>query len=207
MIRWEREGGVDRSAKPPMNQEAVARNRERYDQAFALLDDVRGKVMAVFRTLTQAEADRRPAENEWSLGEIADHLATTERAYIAVVAQLAANAPPHEFDHREVAATRPFRIEDTWDVAVTGRLTTPQELLPTPGKPLADLVRQLQEARTYSRQLLGPYRDQDLSVKFFVHPRLGTMTLYERMAQLAYHELKHLKQMERVLSRLSATRA
>ncbi len=30
------------------------------------------------------------------------------------------------------------------------------------------------------------------------------MTLYERMEQIAYHELKHLKQMERALARLAA---
>ncbi len=189
-----------------MNQDGVARNRERYDQAFALLDDVRGQVTAVLRTLTQAEAERRPAEDEWSLGEIADHLAITERAYVAVVADLAAHARPHEFDYRDVVGGRPFRIEDTWNVAVTGRLTTPPDLLPAQGKPLADLMRALQDARARSRQLLAPYRDEDLSVKFFVHPRLGTMTLYERMAQLAYHELKHLKQMERVFSRLSPAR-
>ncbi len=189
-----------------MNQEAVARNRERYDQAFALLDDVRGQVMPVLRTPTQAEADRRPAEDEWSLGEIADHLAITERAYVAVVADLAENARPHEFEYRDVVGSRPFRIEDTWNVAVTGRLATPPELLPAQGKPLAELVRELQAARSRSKEILAPYRDEDLSVRFFVHPRLGTMTLYERMAQLAYHEMKHLKQMERVLSRLSPAR-
>jgi hypothetical protein len=189
-----------------MGQEAAAKNRERYDQAFALLDGVREKVMAVLRAITQAEADRRPAANEWSLGEIADHLAITERAYVAVVAHLAANARPHEFDYRDVVGNRPFRIEETWDVAITGRLPTPPELLPTPGKPVAELLRALQDARAQSRQTLAPYRDQDLSVKFFVHPRLGTMTLYERMAQLAYHELKHLKQMERALPRLSQAR-
>ncbi|HEY7677721.1 MAG TPA: DinB family protein [Candidatus Methylomirabilis sp.] len=189
-----------------MDQQAVAKNRERYDQAFALLDGVREKVMALLHSITQSEADRRPAEDEWSMGEIADHLAITERAYVAVVAHLAANATPHEFDYRDVAGNRPFRIEDTWDVAVTGRLATPSELLPTTGKPLAQLVRGLQDARAHSRQTLAPYRDQDLSVKFFVHPRLGTMTLYERMAQLAYHELKHLKQMERALARLPEAR-
>ena len=189
-----------------MSQEVVARNRERYDQAFALLDDVREKVMAVLRTITQAEADRHPEEKEWSLGEIADHLAITEREYMAVVAHLAANAKPHEFDYGDVVRSRPFRIEDTWDVAITGKLTTPTELLPTPGRRLAELVRELQAARFHSKEILAPYRDQDLGVKFFVHPRLGTMTLYERMAQLAYHELKHLKQMERVLARLSAAR-
>ena len=189
-----------------MHVETVTKNRERYDQVFALLDDIREQVMAVLRAVIQAQADRRPAENEWSLGEIANHLAITEHAYMGVVADLAAADKRPDADARAALRNRPFRIEDTWNIAVTGKLTTPQELLPTPGKPLPDLLRALHEARARSKQIMAPFRDQDLSVKFFVHPRLGTMTLYERMAQLAYHELKHLKQMERVLSRLSAAR-
>lgn len=189
-----------------MSQAMVAKNRERYDQALALLDSVREQVMGLLGGVTQAQADRRPAEKGWSLGEIADHLAITERAYVAVVAHLAANAPRRQFDYQDIAAKRPFRIEDTWNVAVTGKLATPPELLPSPGKPLAELLRDLREARSHTRQILATHRDQDLSVKFFVHPRLGTMTLYERLAQLAYHELKHLKQMERVLAHPSVAR-
>ena len=187
-----------------MDPQDVARNRERFDRAFALLDNVRDKVLALLRSVAQAQADRRPAEEEWSLAEIAHHLALTEREYLGVVADLAATAPPNEFAYEEVVRTRPFRIEDTWNVAITGRLPTPPELLPTQGLSLAQLQADLDAARSHSREILVPYRAQDLGVKFFVHPRLGTMTLYERMEQIAYHELKHLKQMERVLARLTA---
>ena len=188
-----------------MGQGSVARNRERFDRAFALLDDVRARVTAVLHAITQPQADTRPAETEWSVGEIADHLAITERAYVGVVADLAAHANPHEFDYHEIVKNRPFRIEDTWNTEVTGKLPTPSELLPTRGRRLDELIQALQDARSSSRQILTPLRDEDLGVKFFVHPRLGIMTLYERIEQLAYHELKHLKQMEGVLSRLSST--
>ncbi len=188
-----------------MSQGSVARNREQFDRAFALLDDVRARVTAVLHAITQPQAHARPAENEWSIGEIADHLAITERAYVGVVADLAAHARPHEFEYHAIVKNRPFRIEDTWNTEVTGKLPTPSELLPTRGKRLDELIQALQDARSSSRQILTPFRDEDLGVKFFVHPRLGIMTLYERIEQLAYHELKHLKQMEKVLSRLSST--
>ena len=187
-----------------MDRRDVARNRERFDRVFALLDGVRDKVVAMFHSVTPSQADRRPADNEWSIAEIAHHLAITERAYLGMVADLAAAAPPHEFAYDEVVRTRPFRIEDTWNIGITGTLPTPPELLPTPGRSLPQLEADLQAARTRSRHILAPYRDQDLGVKFFVHPRLGSMTLYERTEQIAYHELKHLKQMERVLARLAA---
>lgn len=186
-------------------QESVARNRKRYDEAFALLDGARAKVLALLRAVTQAQADRRPADNEWSVGEIADHLAITERAYMAGVADLAANAKPNEFDYEEVVRTRRFRIEDLGDPAVTGKFATPPQLLPARGKPLAELLRSLDGARSESQRILAPYRDQDLGVKFFPHPKVGPITLYERMANIAYHEAKHLDQIERALARLPST--
>ncbi len=188
-----------------MGGEAIARNRKRYDEAFALLDDARAKVLALLRAVTQAQTDRRPADHEWSIGEIADHLAITERAYMAGVADLAANAKPNEFDYEEVVRSRRFRVEDLGDPAVTGKFATPSQLLPAQGKPLAELLPGLDAARSESKRILAPYRDQDLGVKFFPHPKVGPITLYERMANIAYHELKHLNQMQCALARLSST--
>ncbi len=185
-----------------MYQEAVTRSQERYDQAFGLLEDVRAKVLALLRQVTQAQADRRPAENEWSMGEIADHLALTERVYIAGVAELAADAKPHEYDYEEVVRARRFRVEDLADPAITGKFTTPPALLPARGKAVAELVGALDEARAHSKQLLAPSRDEDLGVRFFLHPKVGPITLYERLANIAYHELKHVHQMQRTLARL-----
>lgn len=187
-------------------RESVEGNRKRYDQAFALLDNVRDKVVALLRAVGQAQADRRPAESEWSIGEIADHLAITERTYMAAVAELAANAKPNEFDYEEVARNRRFRVEDLGDAAITGKFATPPQLLPTPGKALPELLRALEDARSQSQRILAPFRDQDLGTKFFHHPKVGPITLYERMANIAYHEWKHLNQMERVLARLSSPR-
>ena len=69
------------------------------------------EVVAVFRTIDQAQAGRRPGENAWSLGEIADHLAITEREYLAVVARPAAQGTPHEFEYAKAVRRRPFRME------------------------------------------------------------------------------------------------
>ncbi len=187
-----------------MSGDGVARNRERFDQGFALLDDARGKVLALLRSVNQPQADRRPAEGEWSVGEIAHHLAITEREIMGKVADLAANAKPHEYDYNEVVKKRPFRIEDSWDVTKTGKATHPPQLTPTPGKPLPELIEGLQAARAHTKKILAPFREQDLSVRFYVHSRLGPMTLYERLAFTAYHDLKHLKQMERTLARPGA---
>jgi hypothetical protein len=185
-----------------MSQDAVAVNRERFDRAFALLEEARGKVLALLGTVTQAQANRRPAENEWSVGEIADHLAITERQIMAKLVEAAANAKPHEYDYREVLKTRPIRLEDSWDIAISGKGIHPPELTPTPGKPLSELLEGLRAARAHTKELLARLRDQDLSVRFVAHRRMGPLTLYERMAFTAYHDLKHVKQMERALARV-----
>ena len=183
-----------------MNQADVEKNRKQFDQALALMEEMRGKVLDLLHTVKQERADRRPAENEWSVGEIAHHLAITERAQMDKAAEVAANAKPHEYDYAEVLKTRPFRLEDSWDITKSGKASHPPELTPTPGKPLPELMEGLRAARAHTKQLLAPFRDEDLRVKFFVHRRLGPLTLYERMAFTAYHDLKHLKQMERALA-------
>jgi uncharacterized damage-inducible protein DinB len=188
----------------PMSQDAVAKNRERFDQALAFMDEARDKVLALLGGVSQAQADRRPAENEWSVGEVAHHLAITERAVMEQVVHLAAHAPANEFDYAEAVKARPFRLEDAGDVRITGKAQHPPELTPTPNRALADLVRELRDARTHTRQVLAPLRDQDLSVKFYRHRRFGPMTLYERLRFTAYHDLKHLGQMERALARIAA---
>lgn len=203
-LKGDRGGGTaPAGVRSAMTTDDVVINRKRYDQAFMLLDEVRAAVLALLRSVTQRHADRRPAVEEWSMGEIVDHLAITERAYMAGVADLAANATPHEFAYGEVVRTREFRVEDLGEVAVTGKFPTPPHLMPSRGKALAELERALNDARSYSRQIMTPYRDQDLDSKFFLHPKIGPMTLYERMANIAYHERKHVHQIERTLRRMA----
>jgi len=185
-----------------MDQGAVAKNHERYDQAVAFMDQAREKVLALLASVPQQRADRRPAENEWSVGEIADHLAITERAVMPQVVKLAATAPLHEFDYAEVLKKRPHRLEDAGDVTITGKATHPPELTPTPNRPVPQLIEALRDARTRTKHELAPLRDQDLAEKFFNHRRFGPMTLYERLYFTAYHDLKHLGQMQRALARV-----
>ncbi len=174
----------------------------RYDKTFALVDEARGKVLALLGTITQDEADRRPGDHEWSVGEIAHHLALWERDAMGKLAAAAATAVPHEYDHNEAVKVRPYRLEDSWDVTVSGKGTHLPEWTPTRGKALAALRQDLQAARAHTREALAPFRDQDLSVKFVPHRRLGPLTVYERLAFAGYHDLKHLRQMERTLAKV-----
>jgi len=174
----------------------------RFDATMALIDEARHEVVALLGRITQAQADRRPAENEWSVGEIAHHLALWEGDTMPQVAALAAMAPPREYRYEDVVQRRPYRLEDSWDVTITGKGTHQPQWTPTPGRPLADLRRDLEAARAQTKAVLTPFRDQDLSLKFFAHRRLGPLTLYERVAFASYHDLKHLKQMERALAQV-----
>jgi uncharacterized damage-inducible protein DinB len=172
----------------------------RYDATVALIDEARHKVLALLDAVTQAEADRRPGENEWSVGEVAHHIALWECDAMRKLADAAATAKPNEYEHEEVLRKRPYRVEDSWDVSLTGKGKHLPEWTPTPGRPLPDLRQDLEAARARTKQMLGPFREQDLSVKFVSHHRLGPLTIYERLAFAAYHDTKHLQQMERALA-------
>jgi len=180
----------------------AAANRERFDRTLVLVDEARAEILAFLSRVTQAQADRRPGPAEWSVGEIAHHLALWERGSMARVAELAGAAAPDERIPEDVLRRRPYRLEDSWNVAVTGKGTALPEFIPRPGLPLAELTAVLHQARAHTRLILTPYRDQDLAARIYLHHRLGPITLYERIAFVAYHDRKHLRQMERTMVRL-----
>jgi hypothetical protein len=176
----------------------------RFDATVAFMDEVRTRVLALLDTVSQAEADRRPAEAEWSVGEIAHHIALWERDAMPKLADAVATATPHEHDHEDVLRRRPYRLEESWDIGIAGKGTHLPEWTPMGGRPLDELRRDLAAARAHTKEVLAPHRDRDLGVLFVTHRRLGPLTIYERMAFAAYHDLKHLRQMERALARVRA---
>lgn len=172
-----------------------------FDAALQVPEKAREKVLTLLTGISQAQSERRPAPEEWSIGEIAHHLVLTERRVVVQIVDLIGAGQEEALDHAQVVARRPFPLEAWADVARSGKAKAPAELIPAAGLKIAGLMADLRAVREETRRTLMPYRQQDLGRLWYHHPRRGPLTLYERIAALGYHELKHLAQMERTLAR------
>jgi uncharacterized damage-inducible protein DinB len=179
----------------------MASPEQEFDQALQCLEEAREKVIAFLEGISQPESEAKPTPDVWSIGEIAHHLLLSERRLSQQILDSIANGREGEFSPEEVSAQRPFPLEDTADTEKSGKGTAPEPTQPSFGLSMTDLLADLRQARDETRSQLLSLRSRPLGDLWWEHPRFGPMTLYERIRMSGYHDLKHLKQLEKTIRR------
>ena len=178
----------------------LASTEQKFDQALQFAEEVREKVLAFLAGISQTESESKPSLEAWSIGEVVRHLVLSERRLSHQILESITNGREGEFSQEEVLAQRPFLLEDTADTTISGKGKAPEPTQPSPGLPIGGLLEDLRQARDETRAKLLPFRSRPLGNLWWEHPRFGPMTLYERIRPSGYHDLKHLKQLERCLA-------
>ena len=164
----------------------------------ALWDDlqrVRALVLREAEGLSQRQADWKPGEQDWSIGEVIDHLTIAEIATGKLTTKLTREA--------ESAGTRaPFPADlasftplPPWP---PGPGDAPQVVWPGHGKPIADLVATMKATRERSRQSIDKLATIDPRKLTFKHFRLGDLDLAQWWILQAQHDGIHLEQIRAV---------
>ena len=171
---------------------------EKMDAALVVLDQARDQILALIDGISQADSERRPGPDEWSIGEVAHHLLLAEKWHCQGMLDKIAEDQRGNFSRKQVLADRPIPLEDTADVSKSGKGKAPEGMRPTPGLVLKSLAEDLRQLRRQTKSQLLPHRSRDLDDLWWEHPRFGPMTLYERIRLIGHHDLKHLAQMVKV---------
>jgi hypothetical protein len=157
------------------------------------LESVRGRLLKELEGLTQAQADWRARDTDWSIGEIVHHLTLAEVGTGKVTSKVLKEAGEK---------IRPFPAELTGFAPLTtstgGRADAPPAVWPERGKRLADLVADMKAARVRSRQSIERLGAVDPRPLTFPHPRLGSLDLAQWWMLQAWHDGLHLEQLRRV---------
>jgi hypothetical protein len=157
-------------------------------------------LMAVVRTLSQTQADWRPAPDRWSVGEILHHLILSNRSLALVVGKLV------ERGRREGLAARPDgrrswpRLRTIADVRASGPVRNPDRVTPTHGLPAEQLRRGLVESHQAVALQIPDLAGLDLAALHFPHPLGFELNLFQWTDIAGAHERRHLHQIETVLA-------
>ena len=161
------------------------------------LEAVRTEVLSVVERLSQAQAEWRPAENAWSVGEILHHLTLAEThtgkltTKLTREAEAAGTARPFPADLRELAALQ---------AASAAGADAPQPVWPERGKAIAALIADMKAVRERSRQSMEKLAAIDPRPLVFKHFRLGDLDLSQWWRLQAQHDAMHLRQIREVKS-------
>ncbi|MBI3635138.1 MAG: DinB family protein [Candidatus Rokubacteria bacterium] len=159
------------------------------------LQAVRARVLAEVDGLSQRQADWKPGEKDWSVGEIIDHLTIAEIATGKLTTKLtreaaAAGAPavfPHDLTE--------FAALPAWPA---GPAEAPPVVWPHHGKSIAELVATMKATRERSRQSIEKLAAVDPRPLTFTHLRLGDLDLAQWWTLQAQHDGIHLAQIRDV---------
>lgn len=168
------------------------------------LQAVRAEIMQEIGGLSQAQADWRPSEGDWALGEIIEHLTLAEVATGKLTSKLLREAG-------ESAAPFPadLRAFTPLPAAPPGPAEAPPAVRPEAGGGgrVDALIANFKAARERSRQSIERLGQVDPRPFRWPHPRFGEMDLAQWWMLQAHHEADHLRQLRAVKAAAGFPRA
>ncbi|HEY2964132.1 MAG TPA: DinB family protein [Pyrinomonadaceae bacterium] len=160
------------------------------------LDEVHQRLATAVTTVDPEILSKRPAENEWSVAEVVEHLCLVEAAVINYL-KLKLDQPPVRVSF--LKKLLPMKIVSLR----VKRLKAPKMVVPSKNLPsMAELLKKYDTLRASTKDVcLKEGRDR-LSRVCFKHPYFGDMDGAAAVSMIAYHEQRHLKQIHEILGKL-----
>lgn len=159
------------------------------------LDSIHSKLLNTVEPIEDPLFSRCPAENEWSVAEIIHHLCLVERRVIKELEKELASpskklSPLRRLVPTAIVASRVVRVK------------APKAMNPIDPPPKNEIIENYNAARNKLKELCSAHGEQ-LKQVVFKHPFLGEISGPATVAFLGYHEVRHFKQIQEVLRKLS----
>jgi len=159
------------------------------------LQSARAEVLSEVEGLSQAQADWRPGERDWSVGEVVHHLTIAEIATGKLTTKLTREA---EAAGRLTSFPGDLRQFASLPVSPAEAAEAPQVVWPERGKPIDELIAGIKATRTRSRQSIERLATVDPRTMSFKHFRLGDLDLAQWWTLQAAHDRLHLDQIRQI---------
>lgn len=159
------------------------------------LEAVRGQILEEIEGLSQAQADWKPADGEWSAGEVVHHLGLAETGFGRLTGRLLKDAG-------DGVAPWPADLEALTPLPPPppGPGKAPETAMPTHGQPIGKLVDELRAVRQRTRQTIERLGAVDPRPLKFAHPAFGSMDLGQWWQLQVRHDGDHLQQLRAIKS-------
>ncbi|MTH54807.1 DUF1569 domain-containing protein [Bacillus mangrovi] len=163
---------------------------------FDHMQQVREDLLNTVNSITNEQFNTKPAPDEWSIGQVMDHLQKIEHAVLTNLKKSIQFAEEKTIEEKQLAV-----VTDR-----SHKVDAPEYTVPGP-VPIDRIEAEtaLEEARrnlNHFAQLLA--EDFDLSSKALKHPVLGELSIKQWIEFVGYHEERHLLQIHEIKERIGA---
>ena len=177
---------------------------KRFAEVIGHADEARGALHTMIASAPIELLHERPAPDDWSVVEILDHLRLIDLSVAKVVARVltaarAAGVPAEQSDSSVLHALDGFGVRGSSRKQVSPTFATPRRDVGLP-----TVLDDMRAAREVLRAAIATGEGLDLTLVRTLHPALGEIDLYQWVLFVAHHDVRHTKQIARVLERLVA---
>src|SRR5699024_9191397 len=145
------------------------------------------------RDVHHEQFNQKPAEDEWSIKQILEHLYLMEGANANNIERQLASGKEKEAKKRPIELT----------VDRTTKVKAPNEFQPTDDEAsIIEKEEKLETTHQAWQKNANEYSEATLAKKAMTHPAFGNMSLDQWVTFVGYHEDRHTKQIEEVKEKL-----
>ena len=168
------------------------------DDVYAANAAIREKFKSAFESLSDEKLNARPEGEEWSVSQIVEHVAVVNGGALRICAKLLGKAEAAgKTNDGSVLISNEF-IEA--GASASGqKLEAPEMVRPINNVSIADSLAKLDEQQAQYADLKAKFEAVDGIDAKFPHPYFGDLSAQEWLVLSGAHEIRHLKQIRRVL--------
>jgi uncharacterized damage-inducible protein DinB len=152
---------------------------------------------AVVSNLTEAQANFRPDENQWTIAEIVEHVSIIDNNFLRLM---------HKLLKETESAPKPPKADlnlghtslDENGNQHPGPFPAPERVRPQGGVEIEDSLAKMRVSLDGFAEIQSRLEAVDLSEQTFLHPFIGPINAYQWMILLGEHKDRHRGQIERL---------
>lgn len=171
-------------------------NYQTISEIFDANENIRAKLRETISNLNDEQLKFMPADGEWTITHIVEHIALVESGITGVFGKILAEAQSKGGKSDGTA-----KISDDFlaKASVPRKLQAPERVRPTGTVTIEESFAKMNETRQKLEKLRPLFETVECSEFKFPHPYFGDLTAHEWLALLGGHEARHTRQIERII--------
>jgi hypothetical protein len=174
---------------------------ETIDQIYEGNNKVRARLKELVSSLTDEQTSALPDGEKWTVAQIIEHIAMVDEGSMRICAKLLREAQAAgKIADGSVVISDSFHEKGAEIAGI--KVNAPEIVQPTNGRTIPESIAKLDGNAEQLEQMKEMFESVDGTELKFPHPFFGDISAQEWLALKGGHEMRHIKQIERVLEKI-----
>lgn len=161
----------------------------------------RARLKELVSSLTDEQTSALPEGEKWTVAQIIEHIAMVDESALRICGKLLKKAgDAGKSSDGSVVISDNFRKKGAEIAGM--KVEAPEIVQPTGTPTITESIAKLDETSDQLEQMRGLFESVDGTELKFPHPFFGDISAQEWLALKGGHEMRHIKQIERVLEKI-----